>query len=288
MTAHVAERGEGRGRVVLRLMGTVPSSDVAIEAAIRIAKAYHSEIESVVVADRQIFDAAGYAFAREICVARPSAAPVAATVIARQIELAARSLQRHVELLAGRAEVPVLARLVEDTPVGALASACQMSGPWNVVALGEVATGDWLRRLDVLFERVTGMTGVLLAGPRSRIAEGPVVAVIEDIDRLTGMLRAAERIARVTASDIVLAVVAETRSMQAWIEDQIRLATGSAAETVVVALGRPGGGIAVAAEALRLLHAGFVIAEHGGILVPHEGDASALLAAVECPLLVVR
>lgn len=288
MTAHVAERGEGRGRVVLRLLGTVPPSEVAIEAAIRIAKAYHSEIESVVVTDRQIFDAAGYAFAREICVSRPSQGPIAVAEIARQIELAGRALQRRVELLAGQAEVPVLARVVEDTPVGALASACQVSGPWNVVALGEVATGDWLRRLDVLFERVTGMTGVLLAGPRSRIGDGPVVAVIEDIERLTGMLRAAERIARVTESEIVVAVVAETRAMQAWIEDHIRLATGIAPETPVVTLGRPGGGVAVAAEALRRLGAGFVIAEHGGILVPRDGDAGALLAAMESPLLVVR
>ena len=48
MIAHVAETGENRGRVVLQLGSAHPSA-IALEAAVRIAQAFQSEIESVFV-----------------------------------------------------------------------------------------------------------------------------------------------------------------------------------------------------------------------------------------------
>ena len=316
MTAHVAERGEGRGRVVLRLTGTHAISEQAILAAIRVAKAFHSEIESLFVTDRQIFDAAGYGFVREI-VAAPAArggasrrssqnhamadggsaadsgsadaVPAGLNVgaIARQIDLAARALRRRVGELAQREDVPVLDRQVNDTPLRALAHACQIAGPWNVVALGEPFSANGLARLDQLFERVTGMTGVVLVGPRAVPSQGPVVALIEDSDRVMGMLRAAERVASASGSDVVLGVVAQSRARQAWLRSEVVHAIAGHA-VQVVDIGRPGGGTAVLAEAVRQLRPGFVFAEHGGQLVPHSGDFAPLVAALSCPLLVVR
>ena len=49
MIAHVAEAGEDRGRVVLRLGSSGRLSDIALEAAMRVAQAFQSEIESVFV-----------------------------------------------------------------------------------------------------------------------------------------------------------------------------------------------------------------------------------------------
>lgn len=288
MTAHVAERGEGRGRVVLRLTGTEAPSDRAIAAAIRIAVAFHAEIESLFVADRQLFDAARYDFAREIAAASPAAPHIAPDALGRHFELIARAIQRRIMDMAARAEVPVHARFVRSTPLRALAEACQASGPWNVVALAEPFTVDLLARLEQVFERVTGMTGVLLVGPRAKRSSGPVVAVIEDLERLTGMVRTAQRIARAAGEDVVLAVAAPTRALQALIEREVRHASADMPGLSIVALGRPGGGTAVAAEALRRLEPGFVIAEHGGILVPRKADHRWLAAAIECPLLVVR
>jgi hypothetical protein len=305
VTAHVAERGEGRGRVVLRLTGTQAVNEHAIRAAIQIAKAFHSEIESLFVYDRQIFDAAGYSFVREIraaprtphgqASAQPGSGPmgqidngVDVAGIARQIELTARRLQRHVGELALQEDVPVHGRVVHDTPLGALAAACQIAGPWNVVALAEAFTADSLVRLETLFERVTGMTGVVLVGPRAARTRGPVVAVIEDAERITGMLRTAERLARETGSDVVLAVASASRAAQAWLKSEVFQVTSSGHKVVVVELGRAGGGTAVLAEALRELAPGFVIAEHGGLVVPREGDLRSLGAALSCPLLVVR
>jgi hypothetical protein len=305
VTAHVAESGEGRGRVVLRLTGTQAVNEHAIRAAIQIAKAFHSEIESLFVYDRQIFDAAGYSFVREIraaprtphgqASAQPGSGPmrqidngVDVAGIARQIELTARRLQRHVGELALQEDVPVHGRVVHGTPLAALAAACQIEGPWNVVALAEAFTADSLARLETLFERVTGMTGVVLVGPRAARARGPVVAVIEDAERITGMLRTAERLARETGSDVVLAVAGASRAAQAWLKSEVFHVTSGGHKVVVVELGRAGGGTAVLAEALRELAPGFVIAEHGGLVVPREGDLRPLGAALSCPLLVVR
>ncbi len=302
MTAHVAERGEGRGRVVLRLTGTHAANEHAVRAAIRIAKAFHSEIESLFVYDRQIFDAAGYSFVREIgraqggrmighptsteATERPAAIDVAG--IARQFDLMARRLQRWVCEMALQEDVPVHGRIVQDTPLRALSVACQMSGPWNVVALAEPFTAESLARLDMLFERVTGMTGVVLVGPRATAMQGPVVAVIEDLERVTGMLRTAERLASVNGSDVILAVAGVSRAAQAWLKDEVIRVVASGHMAGVVELGRAGGGTAVLAEALRQLRPGFVIAEHGGLLVPHTGELRPLGAALSCPLLVVR
>lgn len=309
MTAHVAERGEGRGRVVLRLTGSYGASEHAIRAAIQVAKAFHSEIESLFVSDRQIFDAAGYLFVREI---KTSAIGTSITglgqgevggrkgqadadagwldvpAVSRQIELMHRALQRRVMELADREDVPVLGRRVNDTPLGALARACQMAGPWNVVALGEPFNANSLARLDDLFERVTGMTGVVLVGPNAAAVSGPVVAVIEDAERVPGMLRAAERLAGAAAgAGVILAVAGESRSSQVWLKHEVGQAVNSEVAGVVE-LGRPGGGTAVIAEALRTLRPSFVLAEHGGKLVPHSGDFKAVVTALACPLLVVR
>ena len=65
MIAHVAQAGEDRGRVVLQLGSGHPSA-IALEAAVRIARAFQSEIESVFVQDEQLLDCADYGFVREI------------------------------------------------------------------------------------------------------------------------------------------------------------------------------------------------------------------------------
>ena len=53
MIAHVASSGEDRGRVVLQLGSRTPN-EVALNAAIRIARAFQSEIESLFVEDQQL------------------------------------------------------------------------------------------------------------------------------------------------------------------------------------------------------------------------------------------
>jgi len=65
MIAHVAESGEDRGRVVLHLRSGNPHV-IAVEAALRVARAFGSDLESLFVEDEQLFDCAAYGFAREV------------------------------------------------------------------------------------------------------------------------------------------------------------------------------------------------------------------------------
>ena len=59
MIAHVAEAGEGRGRIVLRIESR-PASPLAVEAAILMARAYGAEIEAIAVADANLARLIGY------------------------------------------------------------------------------------------------------------------------------------------------------------------------------------------------------------------------------------
>ena len=90
MTAHVAERGEGRGRVVLRLECAGHLNEAAVDAAISVAKAFGAGIESLLVEDRQVFDAAGYDFTREIAPGNAGERRLAVEDMARSMALAAR------------------------------------------------------------------------------------------------------------------------------------------------------------------------------------------------------
>ncbi len=294
MTAHVAERGEGRGRVVLGLDCSADCDDAVIAAAILVARSFGAEIEGFLIEDRQIFDAAGYAFAREISPGHDTAGrPLMVDEMSRRMALSARAAGRRITELAAAASVPLALSHVRDTPVGALVRACQAAGPWNVVALGEPLSTATLDRLEGLFERVGGMTGVVIAArsaARSRRAAtpGPVVAVVEHPDRLAGMVRTASRIAAGASAPIVVAVLAESRAGMSWLAAEVRAALPEDDRLALQELAQPGGGVAVIAESLRRLHAGFVIAELGGLVLPPGGDMRPLAATLACPLLVVR
>ena len=292
MTAHVAERGEGRGRVVLRLDSTGRASDAASDAAIVVAKAFGAGIESLLVEDRQVYDAAGYAFAREITTANASERELAVAEMERRMQLAARAAGRRIATLAAEASVPVDLRYVRDTPVGALVHACQSAGPWNVVALGEARNAATLARLGDLFERVTGMTGIVVAAARpvrrGREAGGPIVAIVEHPERLAGMVRTASRIAAVANAEVVVALLAPSRAAMSWLAGEVRAALLHDERVLLAELSQPGGGVAVVAESLRRMRAGFVIAELGGLALPEGADLRPIASALECPLLVVR
>ena len=140
MIAHVAETGENRGRVVLQLGSAHPSA-IALEAAVRIARAFQSEIESVFVEDEQLFDCAAYGFVREVSLTGRVSRAVSAAGMTQDLRLAAQGARRQLEALARLAEVPLRSRVVRDEPLRALSIACAETGPWNVVALAEPFAG---------------------------------------------------------------------------------------------------------------------------------------------------
>lgn len=302
MTAHVAERGEGRGRVVVVVGCTQPVSRPALAAAVHVAAAYHAEIDAVFVEDRQLADAAAFDFAQEIPL-RGTGGPRALELerLVERMRDAARGVRHDLAALARAADVPVRHQHLRSTPLRAMAEACREMGPWNVVAqcrpISVLALTSALR----LFDQVTGMTGVLVggcgsdgalpagvAGPR-RGGGRPVVAVIEDFERLAGMLRTASRLARVDGSEVCLALTAPRRAALDWLAAEVRESLGKDASGVhVQRLETPGGGAAVIAEALRRLDPGFLVAAHDGLAVAAEDGVRSLAGILRAPLLLVR
>jgi hypothetical protein len=288
MIAHVAAADEGRGRVVLWLGSSAQTSASAIEAAMLLARAFQSEVESLFVEDRQLFDLADFPFARAIASDEEGWRAMPREDLERELRFVGAALQRQVADAARRASIVCRSRVVRDNPLDAVAKACAENGPWNVVAIAEpLGTGDE-KRLAQVFANVLDTTGVVVAGPLARRTRGPVVVTLEQFERVGPMLRAAERLAGVTGGSVRLMLVGDRRDELAWLEGEVRLLFGDnkgpALETVLTARGD----VVPVAEAVRRHKGGFVLAQYGGHLVSQETSLRPLAAALECPLLLVR
>jgi hypothetical protein len=287
MIAHVAAAGEERGRVVVWLPAAGQASTPAIEAAMLLARAFGSEVESLFVEDKQLFDLAQFPFARQLA-SGEGWRGIAAPDLERELRFVGAALQRQVADAAKRAAIPCRARTLRDDPLGAVAKACAENGPWNVVAIAEpfAATDD--KRLREVFANVSDTTGVVVAGVAARISQGPVVAAVEHFERLNPMLKAAERLARAAGGEVKLMLVGNRPSDLSELEGRARLLFGASdgpdMETVLAARGD----VNAVSEAVRRHKASLVLAQYGGLVVSGEDTPRSLAAALPCPLLVVR
>ncbi len=288
MIAHVAAVGEQRGRVVLHLGSGYPNQ-IALAAAIRVAKAFESEVESLFIEDQNLYACADYPFAVEISLCGRTRRALSVAHIEREFRHAASAIGRQLDHLARIAEVPLRRTVVRDDPFTALARACAERGPWNMIALGDTvgnSASDDIRRL---FDTVLDTTGVILTGPRAQRNSGPLVVVLEDIAHLEPMLRTAERLAPEGGdTPIILLLVADSDDKLAWMDGQVRLVLGANQTPQLARAVVESGGEAVLAEVIRRLQGGLVIAEFGGVLVPASGDMRYLTSSLECPLLLMR
>jgi hypothetical protein len=287
MIAHVAEKGEDRGRVVLHLRSGRPSV-IALEAAVRVARAFGSEIESLFVEDEQLFDCAAYGFVREVSLSGRESRALSPDAVMRDLHFAAQGARRQIEALARKAEVPLRCRVVRDEPLRALTVACAETGPWNLVALGEPFTGGNGAMLKQLLAEVAGSTGLITVGPKAQRVTGPVVVAVEDTAHLPDMLRTAERLAALDDAEIVLLLIAPDEERLAQMDGEARLVIEAREGVRIQSAAVAHGAAAVIAETLRQLRGGIVICRFGGLVVPDEGDLRPLASALECPLLLVR
>lgn len=289
---HVAEAGENRGRVVLRLTSAAPDR-FAVEAALRVARAYQSELESIFIEDQHLVDLCAHPDVVEVSLCGRERRALSPVTLIRQFAYAARQAERRVAVMAGRAEVQYRARTMRDDPVHALNRACAEAGPWNVIALADpVGTRD-REAVQRLLGDIIGATGIVLVGAAVRRIDGPVVVVVEDVQRLPLMLRVAERLAagRPTAEresmiGIVLASADEDQFMA--MEASVRMLLGDRADVDIMPVRRAYGQAGALHDALRRLACGFVIGQAGGALLPSDGGWGDFARALECPLFVVR
>lgn len=292
MIAHVAAADERSGRVVLWLGGSAPLSRIAVDAAMLLAEAFQAEVESLYVEDKQLFDLAEFPFARVIGDAGGSWRPLPQATLEREMRFAAAALHRQVAEAGLAVSIPCRARIVRDEPLRALARACAENGPWNVVVVGEsLAPGDEAR-LAELFDRVRDSTGAVITGPLGRRTRGPVVAVVEEFERLGPMLKAAQRLAPIAGGDVKLTLVGDRRDELAWMEGEARLlcAAGDESgesiefESVLAA----NDDLAPLAAVLQRHKPGIALAQYGRRLIAPGVNLRPLAATLECPLLLVR
>jgi len=288
MIAHVAAAGEERGRVVVWLPTAGRASPPAIEAAMLLARAFGSEVESLFVEDRQLFDLAQFPFARSLGSREEGWRALAAPELERELRLAGAAMQRQVADAARRASIPCRARTLRDDPLGAIAKACAENGPWNVVAIAEPFAAADDRRLRELFANVSDTTGVVVAGPAARSSGGPIIAAVEHFERLDPMLKAAERLARAAGAEARLLLVGNRPSDLSGLEGRARLLFGESEGPALETLLAARGDVAAVAGAVRRHKAGLVLAQYGGLVVSGEDTPRSLAAALDCPLLVVR
>lgn len=287
MIAHVAQSGEDRGRVVLHI-GTGEPHAIAVQAALRIARAFGSEIESLFVEDEQLFDCASYAFAREIPLSGTQSRPLSRDDLMRNLHFAEQGARRRIEELARKADVPLRCTIVRDESTRALTIACAERGPWNVVALAEPFKAGNGPQLKHLLKEVVGTTGFVIVGPRARRVTGPIVVAVEDTAYLPDMLRAAEKLAALDEESVVLLLIAPNQEQLERIDGETRLVVEAHPNVRIQWSAVSHGASAVVAETLRRLHGGTVVCRFGGQVVSDEDDLGPLAAALECPLFLVR
>ncbi len=288
MIAHVAAAGEERGRVVLRLTHDTPHP-VALAAAMCVAQAFHSEIESLFVEDLALFELASFPFAREISFSGRRSSALSPEGIAADMRHVAASFQRTIGALAERAEIPFRATVIRDEPVTAVARACARCGPWNVVALAEPISAASPAMLSQLFASVVETTGVVVVGPNAKRTTGPIIAVVEDIAQLEPMLRTAERLHAVTgAESLQLLLIGARDDETIEMEGQARLVVGENPVATIMRVNIPFGAAIDLAERLRRAGGGFILARFGGLLVPRDGSLAHLVQTLECPLFLMR
>ncbi len=287
MTAHVAEASESRGRVILRFCCGMPN-DLAIEAAMLLARAFRSEVETLFVEDVQIVDFSGFAFAREIPLRGGVPRNVTPEAVRSEFRSAFAAARRYVAAAAARAEVHIYESVVRDEPTQALASACARRGPWNVIALAEPLSAVSFSAVQELFDTVSDATGVLVVGPNVRPVRGPTVVVVENTEHLPGMLRTGQRIAEALESDVVLLLVGADVEALAQMEAEVRLRLADRSDVRIIVPAASYGDSAVVAEAIRRIRAQFLIIQFGGTAIPRDGKLRPLVQALECPVLLVR
>jgi hypothetical protein len=177
--------------------------------------------------------------------------------------------------------------------VEALAEACALNGPWNVVTVGSpigpsTDTSTGAPSLTDLFDGILATTGIVVAGTKAHRTSGPVIAVVEELERVAPMMRAAERIASATGGDARIWLLDQARNQQDFIEGQIRLALGPQPAVAFDVIDMTAHDREDVAARLRRERAGFVIARFGGLLAPTEADVAPFADLLDGPLFLVR
>jgi hypothetical protein len=282
MIAHVAEASELSGRVVLWLDPESQCSPDLLDAPVRLAAAYGAEIETVIV--EQAAHLSGDVPMRSIGPAPETGAHLAE----HRFELLSERSRRAVERAGAAHRVQVRHASAHGDAVDRIAEMCLERGPWNIVALTRVPALGGHSVVGSLLANVSGATGFLLCNEHRPIATSArVVVIVEDVDRLPSMLRAAERLSE-PGSPVQMVIGAETVAEHAELEQQVRLLTAETGSLSFAAVGPTFGVPGALTEAVARMKPSLIVARFGGAALADGRELSRASAATRAPILLVR
>jgi hypothetical protein len=275
------------GRIIVEVRTGRPS-DVALAAAVKLARALNAEIESIFVEDPELRAVAGLPFVREISFMGGQRRSLSLGDLDRDLQLAAGALRRRMEVLARGAQVPMHFHVVRDEPNRAVALICEACGEGSLVALGEPFGAANVQMLRRLIAGGAGVRGVSLVGPAASRMSGPVIAAVEDFAGLRRTFEIADHLARALDEQLDILLIDRDPAVINDLERAAHDLARARERTTVVLAQAAHGEPQVVAEAVRRRGGGFVVAQYGGLFVPSEGSLDHLLQALECPLLLLR
>jgi hypothetical protein len=283
--AHVAQASEGSGRVLLWLEPDRALGREAIGSAVKLAGAFGSEIETLIVDDGELSRAAALPVTRLAGGLRPDMMDIHAASLGLQ-RLGERQ-RGEVERQSEAAGVPCHHTITAGDAIDQLTGLCLMSGPWNVIALAGEPGETTSSTIAAIFANVSGATGIVLCGRQRRNPSGPVVVVAEDAARLPSMLRAAGHLSPAGAP-ISIMLASDTTYDLRELEAHARIAAGSRGDVVFERTSPSFALEGTFDDRLRGLSAGFVVARFGGSLLPPGRALARTIALAGAPFLLVR
>ncbi len=285
MIAHVAEASELSGRVVLWLDPEADYPAARLEAPVRLAAAYGAEIETIVIADASGELTDDVPFRLVGSSGRPVRRDIA--TYDHRFELLVQRCRRAVDNVGAAHGVRVRHSLAMGDAIDRISEMCVERGPWNIVALARMPVAGNDSVIGTLLANVSGATGFLLCG-QQRSKQPRVVVIAEDADRLTSMLRAAERLSG-PRGPVHVVIGADTASGYAEIEAQARLIAAEFHVPVVFEDMGPTYGVPEAlTEFVARLKPSLIVAVFGGSAIADGRELSRASIAALAPILLVR
>ena len=293
---HVAAAGEARGRVVLAVFHTAPAM-AAIDAALTLAQAFDANLEALLIECPDAVALAAHTFAREIShggrTNRLRSGPVLASQRVQKGIATAMISDKAVHAKVGHT-VTVVAAAYAD----AVRDACDTQGPWNIVVRAEAMGPRDGPALRECLHETPGATGLVVVGAQKPRNGGDVIVVVEDVDRLTQMVRAAQRIAAAVGASgswapSIRILLAGPREEVDALDGLVRLAVptrrlAGGTDVVIDPYRLTFGTHAELSEAIRTVEGCFVVCRYGGVVLPSDGEPNQLAQSLRGPLLLVR
>lgn len=277
------KRKSPRPRPVVLQVSASGTNPVALQAALRVARALERDFESIFVEDDGLFSLAGMPFAREISASGGRSRPLNQEQVARQMRAASSAAHREIERTAREADMTSRFAVVRDEPEHAIR---QASSKASILVLGEPVTPAGHRELDTVMSCLAGVMGCLMVGSGARRSKGRVVAVIDQSERLEDILKTTARFAGPAAREIGFITLGQGLGTRRQIEAGIGKFLSGELDVGVESLSSEDP--AFVAAAVRRLGGGLLIARFGGSLIPRNEVIARITAQLDCPLLLLR